>query len=52
MNRNHYDTKQVCSFKGQRMIKIIERIEEAMGILEQLPHDLVQHEWNMVIDRI
>lgn len=52
MNKNHYDAKQVCSVKVNRMRMIIERIEDAMGILEGLPHELVQHEWNTVIDRI
>lgn len=52
MIRNHYDARQVCSAKVKRMRVVIERIEEAMGILDELPHDLVQYEWNMVIDRI
>ena len=52
MNRNHYDAKQVCSVKAKRISKKIEKVEEAMGILEVLPQDLVQHEWNKVVDRI
>lgn len=52
MNRNHYDARQICSVKVERMRVVIGRIEEAMGILDELPHDLVQHEWNKVVDRI
>lgn len=33
------------------MRNIIEGIEDALSILEEFPHDMVQHAWNMEIDR-